>query len=227
MTNEGTDHSTSNALAPDMERALRGLSVGDRIALSRQRLGITQQQLSERVGKSRATVIQYEQGRLQPSLHQLEVIAQALDVAPELLAFGRQGITGLNQDTARVTSVPEVELDADEQRVVGGIGLSERLVDELKISRESARVFVLNRAASAFGLRAGDRIIVNEQQELNVLDGLYAFHTGYGIEIARLVPGLSMSDKAVKLNGSSGESHSYERSELNVIGLVVGAIIAT
>jgi transcriptional regulator with XRE-family HTH domain len=227
MTNEKTHGESGHPVAPiDVERVLRTLSLGGRIALARQRLGLTQQQLSERVGKSRATVVQYELGRLQPSLHQLEVIAQALEVAPELIAFGRQGITGLTQDTAHVTSLPEVELTADEERVVGGIGLSERLVDQLKISQGSARVYVLDRAAPAFGLSAGDRIVVNEQQELGELRRLYAFRTRQGVEVARLVPGLSMSGEGVKLNGSSGESHSYERGELNVIGLVVGAIVA-
>src|SRR3954453_14499887 len=78
-------------LRPDPERSLQVLTLGERIAIARHERGLTQKQLSERVGKSRATIVQYEQGRLQPPLDQIKIIARELDVAPELIAFGLLG----------------------------------------------------------------------------------------------------------------------------------------
>src|SRR5689334_17522303 len=96
-------------LAPDVDRMFQGLTLGERLAIARLRKGLTQKQFSELVGKSRATIIQYEQGRLQPPLQQIEKMAKALEVAPELIAFGRQGLTGLPEESASVSSIPEVD----------------------------------------------------------------------------------------------------------------------
>lgn len=213
-------------LAPDPDRILQGLDLGERLALARYQRGLTQKQLSELVGKSRGTIVQYEQGRLQPPLQQIEAMARVLDVAPELIAFGRQGITGLSRESASVTSLPEVEIDGREEVVSGGHGLSKALVDHLGLAPEDARVYVLGEAAPAFGLAKGDRIIVNGETGLDQENRLYALRTPGGLAVARLLPSLSASSSDVNLNGGHGETASYDPSELNVLGVVVGSIQA-
>jgi transcriptional regulator with XRE-family HTH domain len=213
-------------LVPDEARVLATLGLGGRIALARQNKGWTQKELSERLGKSRGTVIQYEQGRIEPPLRQIEAMAQLLHVAPELLAFGRQGIAGLSGDTADVASVPEVKVMESEESVTGAYGLPDTLVTDLGIDPARAKIFVLQHAASAFGLAAGDRIIVNTGAKLDQEDALYALHTRRGLDVVRLLPNLSTRDEAVKINDGSGETRSYEQDELNVLGHVVGSIRA-
>lgn len=213
-------------LRPDPDRILQGLDLGQRLALARQQRGLTQKQLSELVGKSRGTIVQYEQGRLQPPLQQIEAMAKVLDVAPELIAFGRQGITGLGRQSASVSSLPEVEIDGREELVSGGHGLSKALVDHLGIAPGDARVYVLCEAAPAFGLAKGDRIIVNGEAGLDQENRLYALRTPSGLAVARLLPSLSASSSDVNLNGGHGETASYDPRQLNVLGVVVGSIQA-
>jgi transcriptional regulator with XRE-family HTH domain len=209
-------------LVPDQERVLRMVGIGGRIALARQNKGWTQKELSERLGKSRGTIVQYEQGRIEPPIRQIEAMAELLDVAPELLAFGRQGITGLSEKTADVAPVLEVRAGV----VIGAYGLPERLVSDFGIDPDGATVFVLEHAASAFGLAAGDRIIVNNGTQLDREDALYALRTRRGVDVVRLLPNLSTHDEAVKINDGSGETRSYEQDELDVLGRIVGSIRA-
>lgn len=212
--------------ALDEDHVLRSLSLGQRLALARQRKGLTQKQLSELVGKSRATVVQYEQGRLQPPVQQIETMARVLDVPPELIAFGRQGLTGLSNDSAGVTSIRELTLDGENESVRGGHGLSHALVSHLGIEPGNAAIYVLSEAAPAFGLTKGDRIIVKPGSELVDEGRLYALGKRSGVAVAQLVPTLSTSSSRVNLNSGYGETTSYEPGELRVLGVIVGSIQA-
>jgi transcriptional regulator with XRE-family HTH domain len=213
-------------LVPGPDRVLSALTLGQRLALARQRQGWTQKELSERVGKSRATVIQYEQGRLQPPVQQIETMAKVLDVPPEMIAFGRQGLTGLDSDSAGVTSLLEVEIDDKGETVRGGHGLASSLIEHLGVDREHARIYVLASAAPSFGMAKGDRIIVNATTELTQEHRLYALGTRSGVAVARLHARLSTSSSRVNLNSGYGETASYDPGELTVLGLVVGSIQA-
>ena len=213
-------------LVPDTDRILAGLDLGQRLALARQQRGLTQKQLSELVGKSRATIVQYEQGRLQPPLQQIEIMSRVLEVAPELIAFGRQGITGLASASANVASLPEIQIEGGYEVVTGGHGLGKALADHLRVSTDDAGVYVLGQPAPAFGLAAGDRVIVNSGTDLDQENRLYALRTASGIAVARLLPVLSGSARRVSLNGGHGETLSYDPGELSVLGVVVGSIQA-
>lgn len=212
--------------------ALKDLNIGQRLALARHQRGMTQKQLSELVGKSRATIIQYEQGRLQPPVQQIEVMASVLRVSPELIAFGRQGITGLPQGSTKVASLPEVRLESrdgqqgQDEQVSGGYGFAEDLVDQFGIERIGARVFVVADPAPAFGLASGDRIIVNPEPTLRKEARIYAFRGPNGLVVARVLPSFTDSPDDVNLNGPYGETRSCKRGELTVLGLIVGTIRA-
>lgn len=214
------------SLVSQSAEARKVASLGGRIGLARRRKGWTQEELSRRVGKSRATVIQYEQGRLQPPVQQIEVLATVLGVSPEWIAFGRQGITGLEDSSAEVTAIPEIELVDGREVVRGGYGLPATIVDHLGVEQGGGRILVLSQGAPAFGLSAGDRIVVNPEGGLSQEHRLYALKTGRGIEVVRLAPRLSQRSEIVKLNDGNGESHSYEQNELEVLGLIVGSIRA-
>lgn len=210
----------------DAERSQRLGEVGSRIAAARQNRGWTQAELGTHIGKSRGTIVLYEQGKVEPPLGQIEALAKALEVSPELLAFGRQGITGLPQSTADVVSVPEASSDegVGEESLSGAYGLTEGLVRDLGIDRETGRIVKLSHGAPAFGLADGDRIIVNRGDAFEEEDRLYALRTRRGLEVVRLVPNLSTREGAVKITDGRGITHSYERRDLEVLGRVVGSI---
>lgn len=95
---------------------------GKLVQLHRKRLpGMTQDQLAERVGLSRTSITNIEQGRQHVSLHQLYAIAEALQVSPEILLPNNAGaVIG----TARaIPSLPpgiDKDISAWAQKVVTG-----------------------------------------------------------------------------------------------------------
>lgn len=221
---DGTSEPAVTNSVPDQQRLLRTAQLGARLAVARQACGLTQKQLSERVGKARATIVQYEQGRLQPPIHQVELMAEVLGVAPEFLAFGHQGLTGLDASTATVAPLPQLEYRSGELVVTGGYALADDLVEQWNIDREGARVLVLSEAAPAFDLRAQDRVLVNPVEELTHEHGLYVLLTERGPELIRLSPRFSARVDVVKFTDASGHSHSLASGELHPIGLVVAVI---
>lgn len=58
---------------------------GKLVRAHRQRLGLTQDQLGERVGLSRTSITNIEQGRQKILLHQLFRLAESLEISPDLL----------------------------------------------------------------------------------------------------------------------------------------------
>lgn len=208
-------------LVPDEERILRTLNLGQRLALARQNKGLTQKQLSELVGKSRATVVQYEQGRLQPPLQQIETMAKVLGVPPETIAFGRSV-----EEKAATAWLPELELTADGERATGRHAFASSLAEHLGAEPNAARIYVLGVAAPAFGLARGDRLIVNVGGGLDGGERLHAFRTASGVSVARLVPQLSTTSRRINLIGGHGETTSHDPGELALLGLVVGSIQA-
>jgi transcriptional regulator with XRE-family HTH domain len=58
---------------------------GHRIATFRQRAGLSQRELAERLGWSRDIIAHYELGRRELSLERLAIIAQGLQISPATL----------------------------------------------------------------------------------------------------------------------------------------------
>lgn len=65
---------------------------GKLVRAHRQKLGLTQDQLGERVGLSRTSITNIEQGRQKILLHQLFLLAESLDINPDTLLPTRRGI---------------------------------------------------------------------------------------------------------------------------------------
>ena len=64
------------------------IQLGSRIRQARDRAGLTQEQLAERIGVSRTAIARYESGEIEPKLHNLAAIALALGVScDELLGI--------------------------------------------------------------------------------------------------------------------------------------------
>lgn len=63
-------------------------SIGDRIRARRKEIGLTQQQLADKLNISLMTVRRFETNARQPKLEMIDKIAVALEVDPFSLAFG-------------------------------------------------------------------------------------------------------------------------------------------
>ena len=65
------------------------MTIGQRIKEARKNTGLTQRELAERSGTATGTIQQYELGKRQPRIEQLQRIASALDVDVNWLMNGR------------------------------------------------------------------------------------------------------------------------------------------
>lgn len=65
------------------------MSLGKHLKKARKEAGLTQEQLAERAGVSRAAVARYESGEIEPSLKTLVSIADTLNVSTDSL-LGRE-----------------------------------------------------------------------------------------------------------------------------------------
>ena len=61
------------------------IELGNRIRNARERAGLTQEQLAERIGTSRAAIARYESGEIEPKLRNLAAIAVELHVSADYL----------------------------------------------------------------------------------------------------------------------------------------------
>ena len=64
------------------------MTIGERIKEIREEVGLTQEELGNRLGVTGVTIMRYEKGTRQPRIEQLEAIAEALDVSVTSLLFG-------------------------------------------------------------------------------------------------------------------------------------------
>ena len=65
------------------------MTIGDRIKTARSNAGLTQRALAEKSGIATGTVQQYELGKRQPRIEQLQKIADALEVDINYLVHGK------------------------------------------------------------------------------------------------------------------------------------------
>lgn len=109
---------------------------GDKIAYLREKRGLTQEDLSNRLGISRASLSHYETNRRQPDYETLRNIANFFDISTDYL-LGR-------------TNDPHMEMDQDVQEFVDSLELADETilekfaltVDGRKLSLEEAKRFI-------------------------------------------------------------------------------------
>lgn len=82
------------------------IALGERIRKRREKLGLTQQQLAERVDLSRTSVTNIERGRQAVLVHQLAMFAKALDLRLSSL------IPSEDETPSLTRSAPEEEIAA-------------------------------------------------------------------------------------------------------------------
>ena len=120
------------------------------LSAARTATGLSQDQLAEAAGISRATVIQLEAGQGDPRLSTLTALATALDVAPVFFLFGRDELNAIatlhkSDDAKRV----QAHLSKVEQDVMRRLLRSELPKNRTRAVKMGAE------AAEAAGMAAG------------------------------------------------------------------------
>lgn len=201
-------------------------TLGGRISFARLRQQLRQEDVAKSLGKSRATIVQYEQGNIQPPLDVVAEIAEKLDVSPSFLAYGEATVPGLNSSKVEMVSFAERRVGKDGSYVDGAYSFSKGIVAELGVESTDIEAYVLNHDAPEFGLRVGDRMFIDKSMTGPTYDhDTYLLKTAKGIEIVRIEPDLSSKNTGtIKMVGPKGQNLSNKASDLEFLGAVVATL---
>lgn len=193
-------------------------SLGSRMAKLREGQKITQGELAKRLGRSRATVNQYESGVIEPPLKMVGKLAEALAVDPALLAFGE----------TPSSSPSGVRLYASNDGIKGYdyIDLSPGLFNKLRMKSSGGQLLELTSDAQTFGMRRGDFVLLDTS--VNVLHGdgnLYVVRGGAG-SLAVVKSDIQLMEQAehVKLTFGQGQVSEVDPRKIEVVGLVKASL---
>lgn len=220
VTGGSTSKGSTNVVAeqlPSGETIISGAmptTLGRRLAAVREYKKLTQGELARRLGKSRATINQYEAGTIDPPLKMVHQLADLLDIDPGLLAFG----TPISrQDDSNRIPIAGMQVSDDDF-----IELSGHLKAKIGIERSQCQVIELSSDASTFGLRRGDLVFLDSSIDRIRGDGsLYAVcgHAG-GLMIIRSDVHLETSFTRIRITLGQGQVSEVDPAKVEVLGLV-------
>lgn len=200
-------------------------TVGGRIAWTRLSQKLTQQDLADKIKKARATVVQYENGIINPPIEVVEKLARVLDVEPEFLAFGRHGVGTSNSPSHEIVTVDEIRVGRDGEYASGGFAFNKPMMNDFGISEDeykSLKVYVFTRGSAEFGMAPNTRLIVNTvSKDLTYGSTYFLVSTPSGLEVVRPEPRLK-TGATVPFTGSTGQVFHYKVADLNFVGSIVG-----
>lgn len=197
-------------------------TMGGRIAWSRMRLNLTQAEVARRAFKSRATVVQYENNNITPPIEEIVKLSVALDVSPEFLAFGRQGVDGLQNAAEEIIAVEEISEGRDGTYVSGKFAIPRKVFEEKGVEPGKARMFVLNHEENQFDFSIGDRLILDTGVKEIVRDhDLYLLNTSSGATVVRREP-IGAPKGSIMFTTGRGVSKTLKPGSLDIVGAVVG-----
>jgi transcriptional regulator with XRE-family HTH domain len=202
-------------------------TMGGRIAWARIRKELRQEDVADRLGKSRATVVQYEKNNIMPPIPEVERLAATLDVSPEFLAFGRQGVDAVRNNKTTMVTVPEMSMGGKRLFQSGEAALPKRFFEKQDISPERTRMFVLDHDEDEFMFFEGDSIAVDQSaKDLRHSDrDLFLCQIGDGRPAVFRREGLTQTGK-VKLMDGKAKTHMYAIDEITVLGSVHGGLVS-
>lgn len=211
----------------DVPGTLEGVSLktmGGRIAWSRLRKKMTQADVAQRVGKSRATVVQYEKDNIVPPIPEVERLAIVMGVSPEFLAFGRHGVDAMLNAAEEVITIPEVAEGSKGLFSTGAFAVPSKVFEGKDIEPSKARMFVVSRDETEFGYHVGDRLILDTSVKTVETDhDLYLVQTPEGAVVVRREPNFVGGTKGhVVLTTGRGVSQTVKLKDLDVLGAVMG-----
>ncbi len=150
----------------------RASALGANLALAREAAGLTQGDLAEKAGTSRATIAQIESGEGDPRLSTLGAIADALGVGPFVLLLGKQDIgklVALAQKQRELTSVVPSEEDV---ALLDELSTSQLAADRRRAARMSSKI-VSERGLDGIGSAVGAAIGTTLMPGLGTIVGAF------------------------------------------------------
>lgn len=201
-------------------------TVGERIKWARERKGLTQLELAKLSHKSRASIVQYEQDKIAAPLTVVEHLAEKLDVAPEFLAFGRSGISGVHNAEEEILTLEELSGHKPTLYTSGGWAIPRAMFEDYGASRGDLKAVCLGADEPKFDIHRGDRVIVDTKAGISK-DGLYCVKTPFGARIIRVLIGFSSGAGVRIISGTDGSEEILDPATLELVGLVVGVFRRT
>ena len=197
--------------------------LGKRIEIARNAAGLLQKELAAKIGKSRATIVQYEAGNIWPPIKIIRAIAQVLGVGPAHLAFGVSSERDLPPGGKRV-AVPMGNRDNGEIGGRDGLKMPQQLVADLGWPAEGLRLLRLDLAAPHFSLGRGDMLIVDCDNAKFSPDGkIYAISYVGGVMVVRCEALPEDDNNLPLLTGPNGQTF-WPSGISSPLGRVVGRI---
>jgi len=220
---------TDTARRVDLPGTLENLTVldtmGKRVAWARLRRKLTQAELAKRLDKSRATIVQYEQDNILPPIDVVIKLSDLLHVSPEFVAFGRQGVDGL-QNGKEIVPVSEIVMGTSSEYTNAGYALPTNLLDDFSISDNKLQVFKLTHDCTHFNFRRGDRVVVATDVVKPDRDhSTFLCRTSDGYDVVQFQPKHDSSSRLVTVVTGNGAVDHWDIDTLNIAGAVTASIV--
>jgi transcriptional regulator with XRE-family HTH domain len=203
-------------------------TMGGRITWARIRKELRQEDVAEKLGKSRATIVQYEKDNIMPPIPEVVRLADTLDVSPEFLAFGRQGVDALRNGRSN-SVVTMTEMSVGGKRGLfnsGEVALPKSFFGGKDINLERTKMVVLDHDEDEFQYYKGDRLIVDQSATAltDTSRDTFLVQIGDGAPAVMRREGLTQTGK-VRLMDGGGKTHLFAIDDVKVIGAVNGGLV--
>lgn len=193
-------------------------SIGERIKWARERKDMTQKELGRLAGKSRASIVQYENGNITAPIDVIIALAKALFVAPEYLAFGRSGVPGVKNAEEEIQTLTELSESGSTMIPTGGWAVPRDMFGDFG---GKLRVVKLKVNEPDLDLKHYDRLVLDMSDKFR-RDGCYMVGGPYGHRVVRLSSGMTMGNTLRMTSGYDGSYVTVPVDDIIIIGLVVG-----
>lgn len=200
-----------------------------KIAEARNRAGLTQGELAEKVKCDRATISRIETGNRKPSMRMLYKIADALDVDPSYFVGGESKPNSLNaivkdiQDIKEkmhyitvpiIGSVPAGHPEIKEQQILGNVCLS---IDEVGgIKKDFFALKISGESLNGDGIHSGD-IAVFEPRPVFQDGKIYVLRLGNEVVVRHAY----RNDGTISLVASNQDFKTVKVKDVEILGKLV------
>jgi transcriptional regulator with XRE-family HTH domain len=203
-------------------------TMGGRITWARIRKQLRQEDVANKLGKSRATVVQYEKNNITPPIPEVERLSDVLDVSPEFLAFGRQGVDAMrNGKAGAVITLAEMSMGGKRMFQSGEVALPSIFFRDKDINLERSKMFVLDHDEDEFQFFKGDRLIVDQ----SIKDITDSSHELFLVQIGEERPAVMRRESMThtgkaRLTDGAGKTHMFAIEDITIIGAVSGGLVS-
>jgi hypothetical protein len=203
-------------------------TVGGRLRWARLMKAMTQDDVAARMpdrgnGRKSRTMIAAYETKSAPSFEVVQDLAVILEEDPCFLAFGHRP----SEPQGQSIPVNPGNTDGKEETVGPSAAvLPYSLLTELGAGKKNLALVRLDAESPAFGLRAGDYLLLDTDRTTVEADGrLYAVKTSAGVVLVRFEPLFSPSASGLnQISSGQGTSYAVASTSLEVLGQLVASV---